>query len=106
MRCGSVLRAVATKAPTPAGAHVGSRRTSCQSPSVPAEAAGRAVPGQWEGNLVLGRSGKSYTVAIVERTNGFTLHVPLPADSKAHTVRDAIASKIVELTEYLRRSLT
>ena len=42
----------------------------------------------------------------MERTTGFTLLVPLPADRKAHTVRDAIASKIVELPGQLRRSLT
>jgi IS30 family transposase len=42
----------------------------------------------------------------VERTTRFTLLVPLPTDRKAHTVRDAIASKIVELPKPLRRSLT
>ena len=36
----------------------------------------------------------------------FTLLVPLPNDRKAHTVRDAVASKIVELPEHRRRSLT
>jgi IS30 family transposase len=44
--------------------------------------------------------------AIVERTTRFTLLVALPTDRKAHTVRGAIASKIVELPKHLRRSLT
>jgi transposase, IS30 family len=72
----------------------------------PAEVADRAVPGHWEGDLILGRGGKSQIATIVERTTRFTLLVPLPTDRKAHTVRDAIASKIVELPEQLRRSLT
>ena len=41
----------------------------------------------------------------MERTTWFTVHVPLPTDHWAHTVRDAIASNIVELSEYLHRSL-
>ena len=72
----------------------------------PAEAADRAVSGHWEGDLILGRGGKPQIATIVERTTRFTLLVPLPTDRKAHTVRDAIASKIVELPEQLRRSLT
>jgi len=72
----------------------------------PAEVEDRALPGHGEGDLVLGRGGKSQVPMIVERTTRFTLLVPLPTDRKAHTVSDAIASKIVELPEHLRRSLT
>ncbi len=43
---------------------------------------------------------------IVKRTTRFALLVPLPTDRTAHTVRDALASKLVELPEHLRRSLT
>ena len=71
----------------------------------PAEAADRAVPGHWEGDLILGRGGKSQIATIVERTTRFTLLVPPPIDRKAHTVRDAIASRIVELPKQIRRSL-
>jgi len=42
----------------------------------------------------------------VERTTRLTLLVALPVDRKAHTVRDAIASEIVEIPEHLRRPLT
>ena len=72
----------------------------------PPEAEDRAVPGHWEGDLILGRAGKSQIATIVERTTRFTLLVHLPVDRKALTVRDAVAAKIVELPEQLRRSLT
>jgi transposase, IS30 family len=72
----------------------------------PAEAEDRAVPGHWEGDLILGRGGKSQIGTIVERTTRFTLLVRLPENRKAVTVRDAVAAKIVELPEQLRRSLT
>jgi len=72
----------------------------------PAEVAYRASAGHWEEYLVLGRRGKSQVVPIVERTTRFTLLVALPTDRKAHTVREAVASKIDEPPEHLRRTLT
>ena len=72
----------------------------------PAEAEDRAVPGHWEGDLILGRAGKSQIATIVERTTRLTLLVRLPENRKAVTVRDAVAAKIVELPDQLRRSLT
>lgn len=43
---------------------------------------------------------------IVESTTRLTLLVPPLTDRKVHTVRDAIASKVVELSEQLHRTLT
>jgi IS30 family transposase len=88
----------------------------------PAEAADRAVPGHWEGDLILGL-GSSAIGTLVERTTRFTmlLHLPRMADHGcgarvkngpalaghgAEAVRDAITRTITTLPEQLRRSLT
>jgi IS30 family transposase len=87
----------------------------------PAEAEDRAVPGHWEGDLILGL-GSSAIGTLVERSSRFTmlLHLP-PMDGRdaprvkngpaltghgAEAVRDAIAAAITTLPERLRRSLT
>jgi IS30 family transposase len=87
----------------------------------PAEAVDRAVPGHWEGDLILGLR-SSAIGTLVERTSRFTMLLHLPrlrghdgprtkngpalAGHGAESVRDAIASSITTLPEQLRRSLT
>jgi IS30 family transposase len=86
----------------------------------PAEADDRAVPGHWEGDLILGL-GSSAIGTLVERSSRFTMLLYLPpmtgpgprvhngpalAGHGAEAVRDAIAAAIVTLPEQLRRSLT
>ena len=87
----------------------------------PAEVEDRAVPGHWEGDLILGLR-SSAIGTLVERTTRFTmlLHLPpLPGHGQARVkngpplaghgaeaVRDAIAAAITTLPEQLRRSLT
>jgi IS30 family transposase len=85
----------------------------------PAEAQDRAVPGHWEGDLILGLD-RSAIGTLVERTTRFTmlLHLPPPAQRQprlkngppvsghgAEAVRDAIAEQITTLPDQLRRSL-
>ena len=72
----------------------------------PAEAADRAVPGHWEGDLILGASCRSAIGTLVERTTGFVLLLHLPEDHTAATVADAMSVAIGRLPEQLRRSLT
>ena len=72
----------------------------------PAEVADRAVPGHWEGDLILGTGNASAIGTLVERTTRFCLLLHLPTDHGATAVRDAITSAIVTLPEQLRRSLT
>jgi len=73
----------------------------------PPEVEDRAVPGHWEGDLILGtREGHSQIGTSVERSSRFLMLVHLPIDRKAQTVRIAIARKIQELPQALTRSLT
>jgi IS30 family transposase len=107
-------------------ARVRGRGKSCVTDEImisqrPAEAADRAVPGHWEGDLILGL-GSSAIGTLVERSSRFTmlLHLP-PMDGRdgprvkngpaltghgAEAVRDAIVDAITTLPDQLRRSLT
>ncbi len=72
----------------------------------PAEVADRAVPGHWEGDLLVGRANRSQIATLVERSTRFVLLVPLPNGRDAVTVSAALQQKITELPAALRRSLT
>jgi len=70
----------------------------------PAEADDRAVPGHWEGDLIYGQ-GPGVVATLVERHSRFVLLVGLPENHRADVVAAALAAKITELPEHLRRSL-
>jgi transposase, IS30 family len=72
----------------------------------PAEADDRAIPGHWEGDLIIGAGGASAIGTLVERTTGFVLLLHLPGDHTAPTVAAAMTAKMPELPEILWRSLT
>ena len=72
----------------------------------PADARDRAVPGHWEGDLLLGAGGLSQVGMLTERTTRFTLLFALPADRRAATVRDALTKIVTTIPKQLRRSLT
>jgi IS30 family transposase len=71
----------------------------------PAEADDRAVPGHWEGDLIVGATGQSAIGTLVERSTGFTLLLHLPQDHTALTVATAMSAAIGLLPEQLRRSM-
>ena len=71
----------------------------------PAEADDRAVPGHWEGDLLFGKRMRAIAT-LVERKTRFVMLIALPNGHSADVVADALAAKIIELPEQLRRSLT
>jgi transposase, IS30 family len=72
----------------------------------PAEAEDRAVPGYWEGDLILGVGGASAIGTLVERSTRFTILLHLPTDHSAQAVAAAMIEAMSELPEHLRRSIT
>jgi transposase, IS30 family len=72
----------------------------------PPEVEDRAVPGHWEGDLLLGANKQSQVGTLVERTSRLVLLVHLPESRRAEIVADAIAAKITALPDQLRLTLT
>jgi len=72
----------------------------------PAEVDDRAVPGHWEGDLIIGKGTHSAIGTLVERQTRFVLLVALPHGRTAEAVRTALAERILTLPQQLRRSLT
>jgi len=119
LRTGRALRVPRARTRGRGKSHVGPEVLISQRP---AEAADRAVPGHWEGDLILGL-GSSAVGTLVERTTRFTMLLHLPrmdghggeprvkngpalAGHGAEAVRDAIARTVTTLPGQLRRSLT
>ena len=72
----------------------------------PKEADDRAVPGFWEGDLIIGKGGKSQIATLVERRTRFTILVRIPYDRTADRVALLLAKKMQTLPEILKNSIT
>ena len=72
----------------------------------PAEVEDRAVPGHWEGDLIVGKNNASAVGTLVERSTRFVMLLHLPKGHTAEAVREAMAAKILTLPGALRRSIT
>ena len=72
----------------------------------PPEIADRAVPGHWEGDLIMGAGNTSAIGTLVERSTRFVMLLHLPGDHTAPTIARAMVTAMADLPAFLRRSLT
>ena len=72
----------------------------------PKEADDRAVPGFWEGDLIIGKGGKSQIATLVERRSRLALLVRIPYDRNAVRVAYLLAEKMKTLPEVMKNSVT
>jgi transposase, IS30 family len=72
----------------------------------PPEVADRAVPGHWEGDLIIGKGGRSAIGTLVERSSRYVVLLHLPHGRTAEDVRAALTRQVAKLPAELRRTLT
>ena len=104
-RCLRTRRAIRRPATKRAPTGKGQIREPVMISERPAEAADRAVPGHWEGDLLMGKR-MTAIGTLVERATRYVMLFPLPEGNTAESVRTALAETIQRLPEHLWRSLT
>ena len=103
LRSGRTQRRPRRRATTPGARIVGMRCIDDR----PAEVANRRVPGHWEGDLMIGRAGRSAMATLVERTSRYTVPVALPAGRRdATTTCDALIDAVAGMPTQLTKTLT
>ena len=70
------------------------------------EADDRAIPGHWEGDLVIGKGGKSALITLVERTSRYTLLGHLPTEHTSMTVIETIQQMVKDLNAEQLKTIT
>jgi transposase, IS30 family len=96
----------AKRRPRGRGENTGQIRGMVMISERPAEAADRAVPGHWEGDLIIGKSCKSAVGTLVERSTRFVLLLHLPDGRDARLVEQAMRRAITALPAELARTIT
>jgi IS30 family transposase len=102
LRRGGVRRVAHDRTVKPKGQIIGMINISDR----PKEADDRAVPGFWEGDLIIGKGGKSQIATLVERTSRCTLLVKIPYDRTADRVAILLALKMRTLPKIMQGSIT
>lgn len=72
----------------------------------PANADDRAIPGHWEGDLIVGKNNRSAIGTLVERSSRYIVLLHLPKGRTAENVRRALTQQLTKLPAQLRRTLT
>ncbi|WP_321969368.1 IS30 family transposase [Corynebacterium singulare] len=70
------------------------------------EADDRTIPGHWEGDLVIGKGGKSALITLVERTSRYTLLGRLPDEHSSHTVVATLQNMVKDLNIEQLKTIT
>jgi transposase, IS30 family len=96
----------ARRRPRGRGENTGQIRDMVMISERPAEADDRAVPGHWEGDLIIGGNLKSAVGTLVERTTRYVLLLHLPGGRDAHLVEQAMRQAIGTLPAELGRTIT
>lgn len=107
--CGIMLQSKRTrrKPRKPLGERTGGRIVGMVSiDDRPAEATDRRVPGAWEGDLVIGKAGRSAVATLVERRSRFLIMLGLPEGKKADALADVLIDSVNDLPTLMRGSLT
>jgi transposase, IS30 family len=96
----------AKRRPRGRGENTGQIRDMVMISERPAEAEDRAVPGHWEGDLIIGGNLKSAVGTLVERSTRYVLLLHLPGGRDAHLVEQAMRKAIGTLPAELARTIT
>lgn len=104
LRSGRTHRRARGRASTAPGARIVGMRSIDERPG---EVAGRQVPGHWEGDLLIGKAGRSAMATLVERVSRYSVPVALPAGRRdATTTCNALIGSVAGMPVNLLKTIT